>query len=42
MCAPFRLKQAMLKKTSGHLVGKHRHEIGDRIRNDFDSEIESW
>ena len=32
----------MCKKISAYLVWKHRHEIGHRIRADFNSETESW
>ena len=41
ICSPFWLQQAMLQKTSGHFVGKHRHEIGHYIRADFMSETDS-
>ena len=41
ICAPLQL-QAMLQKTSGHLVGKHCHEIGHYIRADLNSEAERW
>ena len=40
ICAPFQLQQALLWKTSGHIVGKHCHEIGQYIRADFNAETD--